>query len=50
MSAVALLKQTPKPTEQNIEESMGGNLCRCAAYPNIVEAIKQARAGMEEQP
>jgi len=30
MSAVALLKATPKPTDTNIEESMGGNLCRCA--------------------
>jgi isoquinoline 1-oxidoreductase alpha subunit len=42
MSAVALLKSTPKPTEQNIEESMGGNLCRCATYVRIREAIKSA--------
>ena len=42
MSAVALLKATPKPTEQNIEESMGGNLCRCATYVRIREAIKSA--------
>ena len=44
MSAVALLKQTPKPTEQNIEESMGGNLCRCGTYPRIRAAIKTAAA------
>ena len=44
MSAVALLKQTPKPTEQNIEESMGGNLCRCGTYPRIRAAIKSAAA------
>src|ERR1041385_1041278 len=42
MSAVALLKAIPKPTDQNIEESMGGNLCRCATYVRIREAIKSA--------
>ena len=42
MSAVALLKATPKPTDENIEESMGGNLCRCATYARIREAIKNA--------
>jgi isoquinoline 1-oxidoreductase alpha subunit len=42
MSAVALLKSTPKPTETNIEESMGGNLCRCGTYVRIREAIKVA--------
>ena len=42
MSAVALLQVTPKPTDQNIEDSMGGNLCRCATYVRIREAIKSA--------
>jgi aerobic-type carbon monoxide dehydrogenase small subunit (CoxS/CutS family) len=42
MSAVALLKVTPNPTETNIEESMGGNLCRCATYVRIREAIARA--------
>src|SRR6266542_802033 len=42
MSAVALLKATSKPTDTNIEESMGGNLCRCATYVRIREAIKSA--------
>jgi isoquinoline 1-oxidoreductase alpha subunit len=42
MSAVALLKDTPKPSEKNIEESMGGNLCRCATYVRIREAIMSA--------
>lgn len=42
MSAVALLKATPSPTETNIEESMGGNLCRCATYVRIREAIMTA--------
>ena len=42
MSAVALLKAIPKPTDTNIEESLGGNLCRCATYVRIREAIKRA--------
>ena len=40
MSAVALLKHTSKPTDKNIDESMGGNICRCGTYPRIREAIK----------
>ena len=42
MSAVSLLKSTPKPADTNIEESMGGNLCRCGTYVRIREAIKAA--------
>src|SRR2546425_1029144 len=42
MSAVALLKTVPRPTDADIEESMGGNLCRCATYVRIREAIKTA--------
>ena len=42
MSAIALLKATPNPTDKNIEESMGGNLCRCATYVRIREAITSA--------
>jgi isoquinoline 1-oxidoreductase alpha subunit len=42
MCAVALLREEPKPTEENIEESMGGNLCRCATYVRIREAVKAA--------
>src|SRR6185369_15423583 len=44
MSACALLKAMPRPTDQNIEESMGGNLCRCGTYPRIRQAIKAAAA------
>jgi xanthine dehydrogenase YagT iron-sulfur-binding subunit len=39
-SAVALLRETPNPDEDEIREWMSGNLCRCGAYPNIVAAIK----------
>jgi isoquinoline 1-oxidoreductase subunit alpha len=42
MGAVALLKSTPKPTDTNIEKSMGGNICRCGTYPRIRQAIKTA--------
>src|ERR1051325_2443672 len=42
MSAVALLRHTPKPTDTNIDESMGGNICRCATYVRIREAVKLA--------
>jgi isoquinoline 1-oxidoreductase alpha subunit len=42
MSAVALLKGTSKPTDKDIEESMGGNLCRCGTYVRIRQAIKTA--------
>ena len=42
MSAIALLKARPNPTDTNIEESMGGNLCRCATYVRIREAITSA--------
>jgi isoquinoline 1-oxidoreductase alpha subunit len=45
MSACALLKETPKPTDENIDDAMSGNLCRCATYKRIRAAIKQA-AGM----
>ncbi|PCH96779.1 MAG: (2Fe-2S)-binding protein [Gammaproteobacteria bacterium] len=45
MSAAALLAQTPKPTEQEIELAMSGNLCRCGTYNRIKAGIQMA-AGM----
>lgn len=42
MSAVALLRSNSKPTDKDIEESMGGNLCRCGTYVRIRQAIKTA--------
>jgi isoquinoline 1-oxidoreductase subunit alpha len=47
MTAVALLKDKPRPTEANIEESMGGNLCRCGTYVRIREAVKSASAQLK---
>ncbi len=42
MSAVALLERTPNPTDAQIDEAMNGNLCRCATYLRIREAIHLA--------
>lgn len=42
MSATALLKSNPSPTDGDIIKAMNGNICRCGTYPNIVKAIKLA--------
>jgi isoquinoline 1-oxidoreductase alpha subunit len=42
MSAVALLKKTPKPTDQDIDDAMSGNICRCGTYTRIRAAIHKA--------
>jgi len=42
MTAAALLKSNPKPTDEDIDAAMAGNLCRCATYLRIREAIKKA--------
>ena len=39
MTAAALLKRNPKPTSQQIDDTMNGNLCRCGAYHRIREAV-----------
>jgi xanthine dehydrogenase YagT iron-sulfur-binding subunit len=45
LSAVALLKENPRPGDDEIREGMSGNVCRCGAYPNIVAAIRAVRGG-----
>ena len=42
MSASALLKRSPKPTDEEIDQAMSGNLCRCATYLRIRQAIHAA--------
>ncbi|MFL7811437.1 MAG: (2Fe-2S)-binding protein [Anaerolineae bacterium] len=45
MSAVALLEHNSQPTEAEVRHEMAGNLCRCGAYPNIVQAVLAAAKG-----
>ena len=47
MSAVALVQEGHAQTDDDIREYMSGNLCRCAAYPNIVAAVNQAKTQMQ---
>ena len=42
IAAQALLDATPQPTEAEIREAIGGNLCRCTGYQQIVEAVQHA--------
>lgn len=42
MTATALLTRNPQPSDQDIDNAMSGNLCRCATYTRIRAAIKQA--------
>jgi isoquinoline 1-oxidoreductase alpha subunit len=44
MAATALLDQTPKPTDADIDAAMSGNICRCGTYVRIREAIHTAAA------
>jgi xanthine dehydrogenase YagT iron-sulfur-binding subunit len=48
LSAVACVNEGHAGSDPEIREYMSGNLCRCAAYPNIVAAINQAKTAMKE--
>jgi xanthine dehydrogenase YagT iron-sulfur-binding subunit len=48
MSAVACVKEGHANSDDDIREYMSGNICRCAAYPNIVAAVKQAASASEK--
>jgi isoquinoline 1-oxidoreductase alpha subunit len=48
MSASALLKKKPNPTDDEIDQAMNGNICRCGTYPRIRAAIHKAAAGKGE--
>lgn len=47
MAATALLAETPKPTDEDIDAAMDGNVCRCASYARIRKAIHAAADKME---
>ncbi|HYD53481.1 MAG TPA: 2Fe-2S iron-sulfur cluster-binding protein, partial [Gemmatimonadaceae bacterium] len=42
MTAAALLARTPRPTDAQVDEAMNGNLCRCATYHRIRQAVHRA--------
>ena len=42
MAATALLRRNPKPTEEDIQKALVGNLCRCTGYQRIIDAIMEA--------
>ena len=47
MTSVALLKDNPSPTEEDIRWGISGNLCRCTGYVNIVKAVQYAASKMK---
>ena len=50
MQAAALLAETPAPTDNQIDDALSGNLCRCGTYPRIRAAVKSAAARLQEAP
>jgi isoquinoline 1-oxidoreductase subunit alpha len=48
MAAAVLLRENPHPTDEDINEGMAGNICRCGTYPRIRRAIHRAAALMAE--
>lgn len=50
MTATALLKHTPKPSDADIDKAMSGNICRCGTYTRIRAAIKQVAGITEIKP
>jgi len=49
MSTVALLKENPNPSDDEIRTALEGNLCRCTGYTKIVEAVRLAASQMQEE-
>jgi carbon-monoxide dehydrogenase small subunit len=48
LAAAALLKDNPKPTDEQIKEGMNGNICRCNGYTKILNAIRRVAAQRAE--
>lgn len=49
LTAVALLREIPRPTDKQIFEALNGNICRCCTYPTIVAAVRKAAAALAEE-
>jgi carbon-monoxide dehydrogenase small subunit len=47
LTATALLRENPNPSEQEIRWALSGNVCRCTGYQNIVKAVQHAASQME---
>ena len=47
LTAIALLEENARPTDQEIVEGMNGNICRCNGYPKIVSAVRRAAVKMK---
>ena len=49
MSSMSLLRTTPNPSDEQIVQSLQGNICRCGTHPRIIEAVHLAAKKMQEQ-
>lgn len=49
MAAYALLQENPHPTAEEIRDYLGGNLCRCTGYAQVVEAVERAAASLNKR-
>ncbi|MHB8904762.1 MAG: (2Fe-2S)-binding protein [Melioribacteraceae bacterium] len=49
LSASALLDQNPNPSEEEIKESIAGNLCRCTGYKQIIDAVKETAKELNQK-
>jgi aerobic carbon-monoxide dehydrogenase small subunit len=49
LTATALLKENPEPTDEEIRWALSGNICRCTGYQNIVKAVHHAAAKLNEE-
>ena len=50
MSAEALLRERPDPSEREVREALAGNLCRCTGYEGIVEAVLDVARARRRRP
>jgi isoquinoline 1-oxidoreductase alpha subunit len=48
MSAIALLRRNPSPSDADIDAAMSGNICRCGTYQRVREAVKSAAASLKK--